>query len=77
MDDAEKPVVMKFELLRVAAREVVAGRLGRLSVEGRHVIETPGYLGTTSRGMIPHLTPDNLSEHARGSGAYYALEDCE
>lgn len=53
-----------------------ASRLGRLSLTQRKPIETPNYIATTSRGTIPHITPDNISKHVSFGGAYMALEDC-
>lgn len=52
-------------------------RLGRLSLPGRNAIETPHYIGLTSRGVIPHLSQDNLARLSSISGAYVALEDCK
>ncbi len=54
-----------------------AARLGRLAVAGRKVVETPGFLAITSRGVIPHLTPDVVSEHTQVGGVHLALEDCK
>jgi queuine tRNA-ribosyltransferase subunit QTRTD1 len=51
-------------------------RLARLSLPGRDVIETPHYLGLTSRGVIPHLSQDNFARQTSISGVYAALEDC-
>ncbi|KAF1814053.1 tRNA-guanine transglycosylase [Eremomyces bilateralis CBS 781.70] len=50
-------------------------RLGRLSLAGRKVLETPNYLGNASRGVIPHLSPDNFRRHTNVSGVYLSLED--
>lgn len=52
-------------------------RLGRLSLTGRNVIDTPHYLGLTSRGVIPHLSQDNLDRLSSINGVYAALEDCK
>jgi queuine tRNA-ribosyltransferase subunit QTRTD1 len=51
-------------------------RLARLSLPGRDVIETPHYLGLTSRGVIAHLSQDNFAQQTAISGVYAALEDC-
>lgn len=53
-----------------------SARLGRLCVEGRKAVETPNFLAITSRGSVPHITPDVLSEHTSIEGVYLALEDC-
>ncbi len=77
MDDTDKPSLMNFELLRVTAGDAVAARLGRLFVPGHRAVETPNFFAATSRGVIPHLTPDNIARHSQVSGAYMALEDCK
>ncbi|PHH79005.1 hypothetical protein CDD80_5858 [Ophiocordyceps camponoti-rufipedis] len=64
-----------FRLLSSAASNGCAARLGRLSLAGRRVIETPSYFAVTSRGCVPHLTPDSLSKHTSVGAAYMALED--
>lgn len=66
-----------FELLRSAAADVGVPRLGRLTIANRRVIETPNFLAVASRGVIPHLTPDNTIRHTKFDAAYMALEDCQ
>lgn len=65
-----------FELIGSAAVDGSAARLGKLSLPGKKVIDTPNFFAVTSRGAVPHLTPDNLSRHTSVSGLYMALEDC-
>lgn len=65
-----------FELLGTSVAKGCAARLGRLSVPGRRPIETPNYTAVTSRGALPHLTPDNVKNHTYVESAYMALEDC-
>ena len=65
-----------FELLRSATTNVGVPRLGRLTIANRRVIETPNFLPVASRGVIPHLTPDNVTKHTTFDGAYMAIEDC-
>ncbi|KAG5934507.1 hypothetical protein E4U53_000681 [Claviceps sorghi] len=74
--DADMPVRNVFQVLgsAVAAAGGVA-RLGRLSIPGRRPIDTPNYTAMTSRGAIPHLTPDNVTKHTSLTSAYMALED--
>ena len=55
----------------------VGARLGRLSLPGRKVIETPHYLGITSRGVVPHITQDTFTRDTSINGVYVGLEDCE
>jgi queuine tRNA-ribosyltransferase len=71
-----EPEAMRFEVLKTALKDGAAARLGRLAFEGRLPIDTPNYIGVTSRGAVPHLTPDNVSKHLQTTGAYTALEDC-
>ncbi len=77
MADAEKPAAMNFELLKAATGDAVAARLGRLLVSGRRAVETPNFFSAASRGVVPHMTPDNIKRHSQISGTYMALEDCE
>ncbi|KAM0255223.1 hypothetical protein ACHAQJ_005987 [Trichoderma viride] len=64
-----------FELVTSAAADGSAARLGKMSLPGRKVIETPNFFAVTSRGAVPHLTPDNFRKHTSVSGVYMALED--
>ncbi|KAI5854187.1 tRNA-guanine(15) transglycosylase-like protein [Tricharina praecox] len=49
-------------------------RLGRL-VARNVQIDTPAFLAPTSRGVVPHLSHDNLRDHTDIRGVYAALED--
>ncbi|KAL7949125.1 tRNA-guanine(15) transglycosylase-like protein [Trichoderma barbatum] len=64
-----------FELIGSAAVDGSAARLGKMSFPGKKVIDTPNFFAVTSRGAIPHLTPDNLRRHTSVNGFYMALED--
>ncbi|KAL2197302.1 tRNA-guanine(15) transglycosylase-like protein [Corynascus similis CBS 632.67] len=66
---------MRFEILKGALKDGVAARVGRLAFAGRQPIETPNFIATTSRGAVPHITPDNVNKHLQTAGAYMALED--
>ncbi|TDZ19419.1 Queuine tRNA-ribosyltransferase accessory subunit 2 [Colletotrichum orbiculare MAFF 240422] len=66
---------MRFEILKKAADGAASARVGRLTLSRRKPIETPNFIATASRGVIPHITPDNLAKHARFGAAYMALED--
>lgn len=59
-----------------ATAATLSPRLGRLSLPGRNAIETPHYLGLTSRGVVPHLSQDNFAQLSSIAGVYAALEDC-
>jgi queuine tRNA-ribosyltransferase subunit QTRTD1 len=52
-------------------------RLGSLAIPGRNAIQTPHYLGLTSRGAIPHISQDNFAQLSAIAGVYAALEDCK
>lgn len=59
-----------------AASAGPAARLGRLEVPNRKPIQTPSYTAFASRGVIPHVTPDNVTRYTKLDSAYMALEDC-
>ncbi|KAK5993234.1 Queuine tRNA-ribosyltransferase accessory subunit 2 [Cladobotryum mycophilum] len=53
----------------------LTARLGRLSLPNRKLIETPTFIVATSRGVVPHLTPDNLKKYSSVNAVYMGLED--
>ncbi|EUC30872.1 hypothetical protein COCCADRAFT_102737 [Bipolaris zeicola 26-R-13] len=65
--------MLEFTLLKAAGS--LAPRLGRLSVPGRNKILTPGFIGSTSRGIIPHISQDNFQKKVGLEGVYVPLED--
>ncbi|KAF3348367.1 tRNA-guanine transglycosylase family protein [Verticillium dahliae] len=66
---------MAFKVLQSALQQGSAARLGSLALPNRKVIDTPHFIAISSRGTVPHVTPDILSKHATFGGAYMALED--
>ncbi|KAB5550947.1 tRNA-guanine(15) transglycosylase-like protein [Coniochaeta sp. 2T2.1] len=66
---------MRFELLKAGLADGAGARLGRLAFSGSRTVETPNFFAITSRGAIPHVTPDNLEKHVPVQGTYIALED--
>ncbi|KAK5164502.1 uncharacterized protein LTR77_009708 [Saxophila tyrrhenica] len=50
-------------------------RLGRLHILGRDTLETPHYVATTSRGVVPHITQDLFARATGINGVYVPLED--
>jgi queuine tRNA-ribosyltransferase accessory subunit len=66
-----------FEILSLLDATGAGPRLGRLSIQGRRSIETPNFFAVTSRGVVPHLTPDVVSAHTQIGGVHIALEDCK
>ena len=74
---SEESTLTMFELLKPAVGEAGVARLGRLAFAGgRRTMQTPNYLAVASRGVIPHLTPDNVTKHTTFDAAYLAIEDC-
>ncbi|KAK4462901.1 Queuine tRNA-ribosyltransferase-like protein [Cladorrhinum samala] len=76
--ESSTPTAMRFEVLKNLAKDAAttaSSRLGHLSLPGRRPLETPNYIGVTSRGCLPHLTPDNVTKHLQTSAAYMSLED--
>lgn len=56
-----------------------AARLGLLMLSGSRgpPLPTPAFVAVTSRGAVPHVTPDNAARHGLFGAAYLALEDCK
>lgn len=52
-------------------------RLGVLRCAGRKTTNTPHYVAITSRGSVPHVTPDMVEDEMDVRGVYVALEDCK
>lgn len=57
--------------------EQSSARLGKVALAGRNAIQTPNYFSITSRGAVPHLTPDVVLENTDFGGVHMALEDCK
>jgi hypothetical protein len=72
--DELPPEMIEFTLLKATGG--LAPRLGRLSLAGRKTIETPAFVGNTSRGVIPHVSQDNFRKSVGLNGVYVPLEDC-
>ncbi|RDW95083.1 putative queuine tRNA-ribosyltransferase-like protein [Coleophoma crateriformis] len=64
-----------FEVLSAVDSDTGGARIGRLAVQGRKELNTPDFLAVSSRGVVPHLTPDVLASHTHFSGVHMALED--
>jgi queuine tRNA-ribosyltransferase accessory subunit len=72
---SKESTLTMFELLKPA--EAGVARLGRLAFAGgRRTMQTPNYIAVASRGVVPHLTPDNVTKHTTFDAAYLAIEDC-
>ncbi|KAF3479511.1 tRNA-guanine transglycosylase family protein [Arthroderma uncinatum] len=72
---SDKPEEMLTFSLLTHPPTQLAPRLGRLCRVGRKTILTPGYVPITSRGVLPHVTHDNIKEHMSIGSLYVALED--
>ncbi|KAM3074817.1 hypothetical protein ACMFMG_008230 [Clarireedia jacksonii] len=71
---SRKQMKLSFEIL--SNSDHTSGvRLGTLAVEGRKALETPNFIAVTSRGVVPHMTPDVIAAHAKLGGVHMALED--
>lgn len=66
-----------FEVLSDGPAGQGEPRLGRLSVKGRQSVDTPCLLAVSSRGVVPHISPDVLLSQTEIGGVHLALEDCE
>lgn len=78
--EASQTSTMRFDLLKTVALDHGAARVGRLAFHrqrARLPIDTPNFIAITSRGSVPHMTPDVVTRHTQLGGAYMALEDCE
>jgi hypothetical protein len=71
---AHNDVMLSFTVTASSPRSLA--RLGRLAAPRRPALPTPTFLAATSRGAIPHLTPDEQTARTAIAGVYVALEDC-
>jgi queuine tRNA-ribosyltransferase subunit QTRTD1 len=70
------PEMLAFTL-KQAVSNTVGPRVGELLRKGRAAINTPHYIATASRGVVPHVSPDVLAKSTAVSAVYMPLEDCE
>jgi len=68
---------LSFQILSHINSSTFGSRLGRLSVQGRKDLDTPNFMAISSRGVIPHITPDMIAAHTQVGGVHMALEDCK
>ncbi|KAK6339378.1 hypothetical protein TWF718_008797 [Orbilia javanica] len=73
-----------FRVLKTAVTDVAAttaqpgattARTGVLNLSKGFTLQTPNFLAPTSRGVVPHLSPDNLEKNTGVEGVFVALED--
>ncbi|KAK6514024.1 hypothetical protein TWF506_008451 [Arthrobotrys conoides] len=75
-----------FRVLKTAVTDVAAtstaqpgattaARTGVLNLSKGFTVQTPNFLAPTSRGVVPHLSPDNLERNTGVEGVFVALED--
>jgi queuine tRNA-ribosyltransferase subunit QTRTD1 len=67
----------EFKLLNENDSSSVTPRLGELRIAERENLNTPNFFAVSSRGVIPHTSPDAISSHTMVGGIHIALEDCE
>ena len=76
------PVVLRcenmssFHILPSPSASGATVRLGRLITGSGHVFDTPAFIAPSSRGAVPHLSPDSLRNCTKIKGVYAAFEDC-
>ncbi|KAF8540323.1 tRNA-guanine(15) transglycosylase-like protein [Trichophaea hybrida] len=63
-----------FSFRLLPSKHIAGPRLGRLICKNVQ-IDTPAFIAPTSRGVVPHLSHDNLRDHTDIGGVYVALED--
>lgn len=51
-------------------------RLGTLEYPNKPPLPTPHYFSISSRGCVPHLTPDMMRDATSIKALYSAFEDC-
>ncbi|KAK6347125.1 hypothetical protein TWF696_007204 [Orbilia brochopaga] len=68
-----------FRVLKAAVTDVATtqsgARIGVLQLSKGFTLHTPNFIAPTSRGVVPHLSPDNLDRNTGVVGVYVALED--
>ncbi|KAF3926735.1 hypothetical protein ABW21_db0205817 [Orbilia brochopaga] len=68
-----------FRVLKTAVTDVATtqsgARIGVLQLSKGFTLHTPNLIAPTSRGVVPHLSPDNLDRNTGVVGVYVALED--
>ncbi|KAI9807200.1 MAG: hypothetical protein M1825_005918 [Sarcosagium campestre] len=64
-----------FDIIRTLGNARIGPRLGVLNVADRLPLQTPNYISSTTRGSIPHISPDVLKSHVNVRSIHVALED--
>lgn len=64
-----------FQVMSHVDLNISTPRLGRLVVEGRKDLQTPNFIAVSSRGVVPHMTPDVIAASSQIRGIHMALED--
>ena len=65
-----------FRVLSSADSDASGARLGQVQINGRRDLDTPNFLAISSRGVIPHISPDVIAAHTNFGGVHMAVEDC-
>lgn len=64
----------RFRLIPTTTNNAL--RSGELMIKGQN-IPTPQFIVPTSRGAVPHITPDVLAKHTSIKAVHFGLEDCK
>ncbi|CAI2180070.1 7122_t:CDS:2 [Funneliformis geosporum] len=65
---------LSFNLIKTSEKSLRLGRLTLIKNHEQKVLDTPNCLAYTSRGCVPHLTPDNLSSIPLNGAIIVTLE---
>ena len=71
------PRSQSFEVLLPGLGESNSQRLGLLRTIKRNDIETPNLLALSSKGSVPHLTPDIFQTETAIQAIHAGFEDCK
>lgn len=72
----EEMLSFTLSSIQRSAKPESLARIGQLALKGRSTIKTPHYIANTSRGVVPHVSQDNLVRYCHVRGLYVGLEDC-
>lgn len=64
-----------FSVVKQSSKSFARKGLYTFANQSIKAIETPGLVTSTSRGVVPHLTPDHV-DSSQVTGLYVAAEDC-
>lgn len=65
-----------FATVHASSPGGLAARVGKFVLPNRKPIQTPHYITITSRGAVPHISPDIVRNSTSIGSLYVGLEDC-